>query len=33
MTADEIKHLAVAVEVVDRLGLKYMGQFDIRRKA
>jgi hypothetical protein len=33
MTADEIKCLAVAGEVVDRLGLKYTDEFDIRRKA
>jgi hypothetical protein len=33
MTAAEIKFLAAAEEVVDRTGLKYTDEFDIRRKA
>ena len=33
MTAAEIKFLEAAAEVVDRTGLKYTDQFDIRRKA
>jgi hypothetical protein len=33
MTAAEVKFLAAAAEVVDRTGLNYRDEFDIRRKA
>jgi len=33
MRAAEIKFLAAAAEVVDRMGLKYTDEFDMRRKA